>query len=279
MPTEPVPVIAADWQAPKHVQAFNTTRQGGVSQAPFDSLNLGLHVNDDPTAVRENRQRLMLSQAIPAEPRWLNQVHGCRVLDVTAVSADSANSAKTAPSTVGTGSNGGSVPPEADAAFTRDTDQVLCVVTADCLPVAITNESGTELAVAHAGWKGLANGVLEACLQKFSPDEALHVWLGPAIGADAFEVGNEVMEAFVSKDDALRASFSEHSTTPDKKYADIYALARRIIESNLSSQQRACEFSGGQWCTVTDSMRFHSYRRDGARSGRMALVAWLASQE
>ena len=270
-----VPVIAADWQAPSHVKAFNSTRLGGISQSPYDSLNLGLHVDDDPIAVMENRERLRFAHGLPACPHWLQQVHGIRVLDVPG-EARTVEHAKPK----GIESAEVNTPLAADAAFTRRTDHVLCVLTADCLPVVITNASGTKLAVAHAGWKGLANGVLEACLQKFSNDaEDLHIWFGPAIGPAAFEVGNEVMDAFVCVDDAQRVCFTKHPDTNEKKHADIYALARRIIERNSCTREAGCFITGGQWCTFSDARRFYSYRRDGVSSGRMALVAWLAPQK
>lgn len=274
----PIETIRADWEAPKHVQAFNTTRLGGVSQAPYDSLNLGLHVNDDSDAVKENRNRLMLSEAVPAMPHWLRQVHGCDVLTVPVGGCGDKSLKTSAQLSDKDLTNDSNTPCEADAAFTDEINQVLCVVTADCLPVVVTNDAGTKLAVAHAGWKGLANGVLEACLKKFSADEPLHVWLGPAIGPKAFEVGNEVMDAFASVDAAQQACFAEHPDTDDKKYADIYALARRIIERSRSADAGECCITGGQFCTVTDVTRFHSYRRDGANSGRMALMAWLSPQ-
>jgi len=259
MPVDTVPVIPAGWDAPKHVRAFNTTRLGGVSATPYDSLNLGLHVNDDSSSVRENRARLRQAHALPDEPHWLNQVHGREVLDL---------SGKTKPA----------IPIiEADAAFTNQHNEVLCVLTADCLPVVITNKEGTELAVAHAGWKGIINGVLEACLEKFSPTEQFHIWLGPAIGPEKFEVGLEVKEAFVAKDTLHESSFLASTTDTNKAYANIYALVRQTIQQHLSSSPATLSFSGGDRCTVSESDYFHSYRRDGAASGRMALVTWLAS--
>ncbi len=263
-----IETLTPDWAAPSHVRAFNTTRLGGVSLPPYDSLNLGLHVKDNPQAVRENRQLLMVSESIPAEPHWLNQVHGRRVLHLPEEVAPSNAQADAQPE-------------EADAAFTDQPNEVLCVVTADCLPVVFTNGSGTKLAVAHAGWKGLANGVLEACLDKFSINEPLHAWLGPAIGPEKFEVGPEVRQAFVSADDAQHACFKPHPVNSDKLLADIYGLAHHIIQRSWAMRQKnsqapmAVSIGGGHWCTMSDVQRFHSYRRDGARSGRMALIAWL----
>lgn len=274
---EQAPVlIHADWQAPKRVRAFNTTRLGGVSEAPLHSLNLGLHVQDNPRHVLENRQRVVQAAQVPAEPQWLNQVHGCNVLAVDAladsevcVKASVATSLKNAPNT--------SI--EADAAFTEAVNKVLCVVTADCLPVVITNQAGTKLAVAHAGWKGLANGVLEASLAHFGERETLHVWLGPAIGPDKFEVGDDVKHAFVDKDEQQRKHFVAHPTQATKHYANLYGLATRVIERTLESVGSIAHITGGQWCTYTEHTHFFSYRRDGRDSGRMALIAWLSDHE
>jgi len=256
MSVDTVPIVAAVWDAPKHVRAFNTTRLGGVSAPPYDSLNLGLHVNDDSSSVHENRARLIRTQGLPSQPYWLNQVHGREVLDLTS---------DTYPSN------------EADAAFTNRHNEVLCVVTADCLPVAITNAEGTELAVAHAGWKGIINGVLEASLKKFSPTDHFHIWFGPAIGPEKFEVGLEVKETFLGKNPAHKSAFIASTTDTNKAYANIYTLAQQTIERHLNSSSTAVSFSGGGRCTLSESEHFHSYRRDGAASGRMALVAWLAS--
>ena len=256
MPDNALSVLRADWQVPSHVKAFNTTRLGGVSTPPYNALNLGLHVNDDPAAVHRNRSLVIDAESLPGEPHWLNQVHGSQVLDVTHDTL---------------------VNTEADAAFTDQRDQVLCVVTADCLPVAITNASGTRLCVAHAGWKGLANGVLEASLEKFSNDDELQVWFGPAIGPKCFEVGLEVMDTFASIDAMHQQSFIAHPTDPQKRFANLYRLAQRTIQRFLEESNRTATFSGGAWCTMSDAKRFHSYRRDGTKSGRMALIAWLGS--
>lgn len=291
MSASSLPVVTPSWDAPANVRAFNSTRLGGVSKAPYDALNLGLHVSDEAAAVHENRARLHQVMGLPAEPRWLHQVHGCDVLDVS----ESGVSSEVSEAVKGTVLT-------ADAAFTDQCNEVLCVVTADCLPVVITNHDGTELAVAHAGWKGLVNGVLEASLAKFSDTSHFHVWLGPAIGPEKFEVGLEVKDAFVSKNAAHESAFVPSTTRSDKAYADIYTLARQTIERELRNrsmterlmkgqskkEQSMAEqsanvrspgvsISGGDRCTMTESEHFHSYRRDGAASGRMALVAWLVS--
>lgn len=289
-------LIYANWQAPRHVHAFNTTRLGGASEAPFDSLNLGLHVNDNPSHVRKNRQRVAQAAELPAEPHWMNQVHGCHVLEVDGLTNSSispVDSEQNNPATAGTYStasgdvldatadvkNAPHTAIEADAAFTQSNNEVLCVVTADCLPVAITNEAGTKLAVAHAGWKGLANGVLEASLAHFKEQETLHVWLGPAIGPEKFEVGDEVKHAFVDKDQQQNKYFLPHPTEATKHYANLYGLATRVIERTVEGVGTIAHITGAQWCTYTDHTRFYSYRRDGQASGRMALIAWLSGHE
>lgn len=274
VPISELTVLQADWEVPAHVNAFNTTRMGGFSAFPYNTLNLGLHVQDDPESVLKNRRLLVDAEGLPGEPHWLNQVHGCQVLNVT--SDSHLNKSNSHDGSLAS-SNAVAPAPEADAAFTDQRDQVLCILTADCLPVAITNASGTKLCVAHAGWKGLVNGVLEASLAKFSNDDALQVWFGPAIGPTCFEVGIEVMDAFVSKNAEHHSSFAAHPTDSQKRYANIYDLARRTIQSSLEGSNTPVTFSGGVWCTMSDAKHFHSYRRDGEKSGRTALVAWLGS--
>ena len=242
--------IVPDWPAPANVHAFMTTRSGGVSQAPFASFNLASHVDDDPAAVAENRR--ILRQWLPAEPLWLNQVHGCEVVcDATAE------------------------PPSADAAVAFRSGEVRAVLTADCLPVLFCNQAGTVVAAAHAGWRGLAGGVLEAAVaaMKVAPETIL-VWLGAAIGPASFEVGDEVREAFVSRHPLTGIAFRPAlpgtlDEAPRKWLADIYALACiRLAAIGVT------RVYGGGHCSFRDP-RFFSYRREG-RTGRMASVIWLA---
>ncbi len=240
-------VVVPDWQAPPHVRVFCTTRAGGVSSPPYDSMNLGLHVNDAIDDVRENRRLLVEQNALPAEPLWLRQIHGTRV----------------APSNTDDH--------EADGAFTDRANDVLAVMTADCLPVVLTDAEGSRIAVAHAGWRGLADGVLESAVATFTDRDELFAWLGPAIGPQAFEVGSEVREQFLDRRADLGNAFKP-GISSGKYLADIYELAR--IELHALGHVTC---SGGSWCTYSDAQRFHSYRRDGARSGRMATVAWLES--
>ncbi len=244
--TEPQ-FILPDWPAPANVRAAVTTRAGGASRAPYDTFNLATHVGDDPAAVRENRARLRAALLLPAEPVWLKQVHGVVMVDAA--------------------QNG--VEPEADGAFATQPGAVCAVLTADCLPVLLCNRAGTKVAALHAGWRGLAGGVIEAGVKVLGvPGSELLAWLGPAIGPASFEVGPEVRVAFIQHDAQAAQAFR---VARDGKYlADIYQLARiRLQRLGVTAVY------GGGFCTVTDSARFFSYRRDGA-TGRMAALIWLA---
>lgn len=235
------------------VRYFTTTRAGGVSEGPHASFNLGWHAGDAAAAVAENRRRL--HAVLPAEPLWLRQVHGVRVIDADAAAAPHPDE------------------PEADAAITVTPGRVLAVMTADCLPVLIVDAAGRALGVAHAGWRGLANGVLEqtvAALRRALPQASdWRAWIGPGIGPEAFEVGADVVAAFAPDGDAARACFQPHPTHPDKWLADLPALAAlRLRRAGIG------EVHCSGLCTVADPARFFSYRRDG-QTGRMALLAWL----
>lgn len=239
-------LVIPTWPAPPSVRAVISTRVGGVSRPPFDSLNLGEHVGDDPAAVSENRWRLQVAAQLPATPIWLNQVHGTRVLDCAS-------------------------PPtsrQADASITSRSGEVCVVMTADCLPVLLCNRAGNRVAAAHAGWRGLADGVIEAALAGFDdPPDQLLAWLGPAIGPDAFEVGPEVRARFLQDDPQAASAFSPGR--PGHWLADIYELARLRLE-----RAGVGFIGGGDYCTVTDRERFFSYRRDGV-TGRMASLIWI----
>lgn len=239
-------LIQPDWPAPASVRACSTTRQGGCSSDPYASLNLGDHVGDDSAHVAENRRRLVAGGALPAQPHWLNQVHGTQVVDL-----DDAT-----PATTG------------DAVYTSRPDRVCAVMTADCLPVLFCSLKGTEVAAAHAGWRGLQAGVLEQTLRAFraSPSEIM-AWLGPAIGPQQFEVGAEVREAFIANDPAAAHAFVPRDD--DKYLADIFQLARRRLRAAGVSR-----IYGGEHCTVSHPHQFFSYRRDGV-TGRMASLIWL----
>ncbi len=236
--------IFPDWPAPQGVRALSTTRAGGVSGAPWQGFNLGDHVGDDPQAVARNRA--LLRRELPAEPLWLKQVHGTRCVDA----------AQAAPGT------------EADASFTRERGVVCAVLVADCLPVLLCDDEATVVGAAHAGWRGLAAGVVEATVGAMAlPGERLMAWLGPAIGPRAFEVGGEVRECFLAVDAAAAEAFV---AAPGGKWlCDIALLARQRL-SSLGIRRIASADS----CTVGDSMRSFSYRRDGV-TGRMASLVWL----
>ena len=237
--------IVPDWPAPANVHALTTTRRRGVSRGPYADFNLADHVGDDPAAVAANRTRLRLH--LPAEPLWLRQVHGTRCV----IAEDSV----------------AGVEADASASFTPGT--VCAVLTADCLPVLFCDVQGTAVAAAHAGWRGLAAGVLEkSALALRRPPEDVIAWLGPAIGTAAFEVGDEVRAIFVAHDAEAARAFVPHGA--GKWLCDLHELAR----------QRLAAFgirrvAGADFCTATDADRFYSYRRDGA-TGRMASLIWLA---
>jgi YfiH family protein len=235
--------LIPDWPAPAQVKACVTTRAGGVSQAPFDSLNLGDHVEDSPEAVLENRRRL--TEAFHIQPAWLRQVHG-----VSVVEADPGRIA------------------EADGSWTSTPGIACTSMTADCLPALFCNRAGTRVAAAHAGWRGLAAGVLEAAVESLETEPAdVLVWLGPAIGPQAFEVGPEVREAFVQQLPSTAQAFVP-SRNPGKFMADIYQLARlRLAARGVTAVY------GGGFCTVSDP-RFFSYRRSPC-TGRFASLIWL----
>lgn len=241
--------ITPDWPAPPQVKAAATLRTGGVSQGPFDSLNLGSHVGDEPAAVSENRRLLGAALALPAEPTWLNQVHGINVVD-----AATANISTQVPT--------------ADASFATSADAVCVVMTADCLPVIFCDRAGTRVAAAHAGWRGLAGGVLGATIKALGvPPSQLMAWLGPAIEQDAFEVGEEVHEQFLKLAADNAAAFRANAR--GRWQADLYQLAR----NELARLGVTAVYGGGLKC-YADSARFFSYRRANP-TGRMATLVWL----
>jgi len=236
--------LTPDWPAPPGVRAVQTTRLGGGSQPPYDSFNLGLHVGDDPLRVNRNRQAL--SQRLPSEPVWLEQVHGVAVAD-----ADRAACRVVA-----------------DACIARQRGSVCVVMTADCLPVLLCDAAGTVVGAAHAGWRGLCDGVIEATVAGMgAAPQALLAWLGPAIGPQAFEVGDEVRAAFLAHDPAAVAAFTPGAA--GKWFADIFLLARQRLAALGVTQ-----VYGGGICTWSDPARFFSYRRDGV-TGRMGSFIWL----
>jgi polyphenol oxidase len=245
--------LQPQWPAPAAIRAVCTQRAGGISAAPFASLNLGAHVGDDPQAVDENRRRLRDSLALPAEPLWLSQLHGVRVFD--ADRADIETSSK---------------PPSADAAITRIAGRVLAILVADCMPVLLCRRDGGAVAAAHAGWRGLSGGVLEATVEALAtPAEQLLAWLGPGIGPEHFEVGAEVRDAFCQPDPEATHAFRVNER--GRWQCDLHALARRRLQ-----RLGVRDIHGPARCTYTEQRSFFSYRRDGV-TGRFAALIWLAS--
>lgn len=250
--------IIPNWPAPKNVHALQTARNkanghDGFSHAPYDSLNFGMHVKDNPTHVAQNRQ--LLSENLPSEPVWLNQVHGINVVDA-------ANTTCVA---------------DADASFCMQANVVCVVMTADCLPVLVCDTAGKIVLAVHAGWRGLCDGALEASIHEacraaqIIPAD-LMAWFGPAIGPNAFEVGAEVRAQFIQKDAKAEAAFKPHG---DKWLGDLYMIATQRL-NNLGVTKI---YGGGQdnkpWCTYSEKDQFFSFRRDGD-TGRMATLIWLA---
>jgi len=258
--SSPRPWLEADWPAPAGVRALTTLRHGaGVSAAPFDHFNQGNRTSaegDTPEAVAINRAQLQALAGLPSAPHWLRQVHGTEVLRFDA-SPDEAG--------------GATEEPTADAAVTGVPGVVLAILTADCLPVVFAAADGSEIGAAHAGWRGLADGVLERTVAalRTAPGD-LHAWLGPAAGPQAYEIGEDVYTAFVGQDPAAASAFV--ATCPGHWRVDLYALARQRL---LAAGLRAEFLHGGGLCTISDPQRFFSHRRD-RRSGRLATLVWMA---
>jgi YfiH family protein len=241
-----VTVITPDWPAPPGVHACTTTRWGGISRAPYDSLNLAAHVGDAPDAVQANRRRTAAALGLPSAPVWLTQVHGDRVVDAAAAAPGAT----------------------ADASYTTHPGIVCAVLTADCLPVVLCHREGGRVAAVHAGWRGLAGGVIEAAVRALAcPGAELLAWLGPAIGPRAYEVGDDVKS--VLDRGMAGAAAALRPVSPGKWRADLYALAaQRLAGAGVRGVY------GGTWCTFSDVGRFYSYRRDG-ETGRMATLVWM----
>lgn len=253
--------IVPDWPAPQAVRAAFTLRQGGVSRPPFDSLNLGAHTGDERAAVEENRRRVREALRLPAEPTWLSQEHGPSVVALDGLGERSQPDER----------------PRADAAITRQTGRVCAIQVADCMPVLFAARDGAAVGAAHAGWRGLAGGVLESTIRALAGRpfgvraDRLIAWLGPAIGPEHFEVGEEVRAAFLERDPADSDAFVRNAR--GRWQCDLYALAQaRLAAAGVR------EVYGGGWSTHGDRASFFSYRRDG-RCGRMAALIWIERGE
>ncbi|MBL1320448.1 MAG: peptidoglycan editing factor PgeF [Methylophaga sp.] len=243
------PLIYPDWPAPDTVKAVSTTRQGGFSLPPFDSLNLGLHVSDSAAHVEKNCNHLIEIAQLPESPRWLNQVHGTTVSTASAWKIDD----------------------EADAMVSEQANQVCAIMTADCLPILLCNQRGDRVAAIHAGWRSLAAGIIEKTLQNFNcPPQQIMAWLGPAIGPTQFEVGTDVYQTFSQHSEQAQQAFVQTDAT--HYFADIYLLAKQRLNA-----QNIHAIFGGDCCTVSESTRFFSFRRDGI-TGRMASMIWTTDK-
>ena len=240
-----IETVSPDWSAPGQIMACCTTRLGGVSQPPFDSLNLGLHVGDRQADVLQNRARLRSQLALSNEPSWINQTHG---IEVVTLEHDASR--------------------DADAAITREPGRVAVVMTADCLPILLCNRAGSEVAAVHAGWRGLQAGVLQQTLAAMqSPAQQLLAWIGPGISVACFEVGDEVRAAFVDRDPRAANRFTAHR--PGHWLCDLAGLAGAVLrDAGLG------EVSASPHCSYRDSGLFYSYRRE-SRTGRMASLIWI----
>jgi YfiH family protein len=246
--------LIPDWPAPATVRALSTTRIGGASRDPYASLNLGDHVDDAPLAVAENRRSLRQAAGLPAEPSWMTQVHGRQVLDLDGLRV-------TAPGAT-------AVEAAADAAVTGRPGTVCAILTADCLPVLLAAGSGERVGAAHAGWRGLAAGVIEAAVKAMgTPPGEMLAWLGPAIGPAQFEVGIEVRDELLRTDPGAEGAFTQNAR--GRFMADLFALARRRLKS--VGVERV--YGGGE-CTYSQPDKYFSHRRDRC-TGRQATLIWL----
>lgn len=254
--------LTPHWPAPPHIHACTSLRFGGHSSGPYSSFNLSSREPDDPQAVHSNRQQLRQELELTREPAWLQQVHGTEVIraeTVLAFEITLRDGEKHA-------SSEQTVAPLADASFTSEPNVICAVLTADCLPLLLCNRQGTQVAAVHAGWRGLLAGVIEATLAQLAgAREDWLAWLGPAIGPTAFEVGDEVREAFMAKNSQASTAFQP--LNPGKWLGNIYLLAQQRLE-----QQGITQIYGGGLCTYSDAQRFFSYRRDNGITGRMATL-------
>lgn len=240
--------LYANWSAPGNIHALTTTRTGGVSEAPFESFNLGDHVGDSKSAVKTNRTLLVEKFSLPQSPLFLTQTHSTRVIQLPYTGEHI----------------------EADAVYTNQPNQVCTVMTADCLPVLFTTKQGNEVAAAHAGWRGLCDGVLEETVKCFqSKSEDILAWFGPAIGPTAFQVGQDVVDQFVAMDTNSQLAFQADSNEDGKFLGNLYQIATQRL-----NRLGITQIFGGDHCTFNEKDTFFSYRRDN-QTGRMASVIWF----
>ena len=243
----------ANWPAPKHIKALTTTVDGGVSQGVYQSLNLGLHVEDEAALVTKNRALLKQQLNLPNSPVWLNQVHGTDIVELTGQQSTSEQPLS-----------------DADGSYTRERNVVCGILTADCMPVFLTNKAGDRIAVLHAGWRGLADGIVEKGVKKLAcPVDSIIAWAGPCIGSNAFEIGDEVRQQLGGADSSY---FLSEKSSPEqiKWYADLYSLTKeRLLNVGVT------RFTHSRACTYTDKDSFFSYRRTG-QCGRMASLIWMS---
>lgn len=241
--------ILPEWPAPKNIHSAVTTRIGGFSKGDFNSFNLATHVEDNNNDVHQNRQQLITDLALKTEPNWLTQVHGDTCVDLD---------------------NYPSKQLEADACLTKQSNTPCAVLTADCLPILLCNQQGSEVAAIHAGWKGILNGVIAATIDSMhSEPDTLLAWLGPAIGPQAFALNGKLRLDFIQHNPQNGNSFEQHN---DQWLANIYQLA-----SNDLNRCQVNQIYGGEFCTVNDEKRFFSYRRDQGKTGRMASLIWISN--
>lgn len=249
-------IITPVWPVSKQVKALSTTRKGGISHSPYGELNLATHVNDNQKDVKENRSILKKSCGLPNEPGWLEQSHSDKVVRLTPQNFKQSFAA--------------------DASYTTDKNIICCVMTADCVPVLFCNKQATWVAAAHAGWKGIANGILKKVVQIYTEEimgdlADIQVWIGPAISGKVYQVGQEVKETFIKQDSVLVKAFTETELVNHYLLNSSYAVQLQLIESGVSVEQISTE----DFCTYRDSERFYSYRRDGVSTGRMASMVWF----
>jgi len=248
--------LAVDWPVSEKVKAYSTTRQGGISCAPFDSFNLAKHVGDDAKTVERNRQKLIDDLNLPQSPRWLEQIHSTKILEVNEVALASEGDLAN--------------PTQADASYTAKSKQVCIVMTADCLPVLFASRQGDWVAAAHAGWRGLADGILQQTIERYPGNaEDLCAWMGPAISQKHFEVGQAVFDRFVEVNPRNRAFFLRSDS--GQYYGDLFQIA------NNTMQEKGVQVYGGEFCSYEDKDRFYSYRRE-QKTGRMASLIWIENE-